>query len=235
MCGARMMFNPLAQKTVKQVVQYLPANFAVIDLGNQTFVGENFTTKSFYESLGASSYLALDVNKKMDAMVCDLNEEIPFASTKFGYLRVGTDLVVNNGTSEHLFNQGTVFKNIHELCKLNGVMLHILPLTPWINHGFYNYNPIFFRDLARANSYKILFYWLGNRWSDVEDVTDNEKIFKEKNPTELLEIIQKIYGIAPIHKDIFNVVALQKTNSNSFEYPMQNKYIKDIEGEIKSK
>ena len=34
-------------------------------------------------------------------------------------------------------------------------MLNILPFIDWINHGFYNFNPIF-ADLAASNNYEII-------------------------------------------------------------------------------
>jgi hypothetical protein len=35
-------------------------------------------------------------------------------------------------------------------------------MTTWINHGFFNFNPVLFRDLAYANNYEWCFLWLGN-------------------------------------------------------------------------
>lgn len=224
-----MMFNPLAQKATKKCVEFLPEKFSVCEMGNQTFVGEKFNSvKDWYMHLGATEYLAIDTNTKKDAVIGDLNTDIAGAFEK-------SDLVTNNGTSEHLFNQAQVFKNIHSLCKLNGLMLHILPLTPWINHGFYNYNPIFFRDLARVNNYDILFYWIANRWADGREIDNLNEIFIEKNPVVLTRIIKEVYDVAPIHKDVFNVVCLRRTTTKSFKTPMQGKYIKDVEGNIPSK
>ena len=45
------------------------------------------------------------------------------------------DLVINNGTGEHVFNQHALFLNFHNLTKINGIMLNILPFIDWINHG----------------------------------------------------------------------------------------------------
>ncbi|MEQ8736392.1 MAG: hypothetical protein RIC29_15820 [Rhodospirillaceae bacterium] len=42
-------------------------------------------------------------------------------------------------------------------------MLHVLPMTPYLNHGFYNYYPTLFSDIAVANKYKWLFLWFGGR------------------------------------------------------------------------
>ena len=223
------IFNPLAQLATKECTDYLPDKFSVVEIGNQTFVGEG-NTKDYYVSLGAVSYIAIDVNERMDAIICDLN----YPLNNFLKSR-RTSLVTNNGTSEHLFNQAQVFENIHILCNTNGLMLHILPLTPWINHGFYNYNPIFFRDLSRVNGYEILFYWIADRYGERHEVQPNEfdEIFRDKNPNVLLQIIDKIYKKEGFH-EVFNVVCFRKINDDKFKYPMQGKYRKDVEGIISS-
>ncbi len=45
---------------------------------------------------------------------------------------------------------------MHDLTKTDGVMLFVLPFYNWLNHGFYNYNPLLFVDLATAYNYDIL-------------------------------------------------------------------------------
>src|SRR3546814_7323570 len=96
----------------------------------------------------------------MGAKVVDLNKPIK----GHHYDLLGKfDLVTNNGTGEHIFNQDAVFENVHDLAKVGGAMLHILPMSPWVNHGFYNYNPILFRDIAAANRYEWLFMWVSDR------------------------------------------------------------------------
>ena len=221
------MFNPLAQLATKKCTDYLPDKFSVVEIGNQTFIGEG-NTKDYYVSLGANSYIAIDVNERLDAVICDLN----YPLNSFLKSRKAS-LVTNNGTSEHLFNQAQVFENIHILCGIDGLMLHILPLTPWINHGFYNYNPIFFRDLSRVNSYEILFYWIADRWGKKEEIESDEfeELFRDKNPKVLLDWIDMIYKPEGLH-EVFNVVCFRKINDDKFKYPLQSKYKKDVEGII---
>lgn len=63
------------------------------------------------------------------------------------------DIVVNFGTIEHIFNVFQFFENFHRWSKVGGYMIHGLPFSGWYDHGFYNFNPTFFWDLARANTY----------------------------------------------------------------------------------
>ena len=52
---------------------------------------------------------------------------------------------------------------MHNLTKKNGLLLHILPFIDWVNHGFYNFNPIVFADLAASNDYEIVKLSFANR------------------------------------------------------------------------
>lgn len=70
------------------------------------------------------------------------------------------DVVINNGTSEHIFNQANVFKFIHDHTKIDGVMLHWTPSIGCVDHGFFNIQPNLFLDLATANQYEIAFLGL---------------------------------------------------------------------------
>jgi hypothetical protein len=65
------------------------------------------------------------------------------------------DLVTNFGTSECLLDQSNVFKLMHDLASIGGILFNVLPMRR-SNHGFFNYNPCFFEWLAHANDYKML-------------------------------------------------------------------------------
>jgi hypothetical protein len=109
-------------------------------------------TATFFKALGFTSYDAIDVNSVYGSLVMDLNSDI---KERYGFDRT-FDLVTNNGTGEHIFNQYTVFRNMHQLTKVGGVLLFVLPFHNWLNHGFFNFNPILFGDLAAANGYRVL-------------------------------------------------------------------------------
>lgn len=207
-----MTFHPTMRKMVERVRPMLPEKSSVIEFGNQRFTaGRDFrSTKDFYESLGIS-YSAVDVNERMDSFILDLNEIHANPPT--------ADLITNNGTSEHIFNQWAVFENAHNMCRK--LMLHILPLTPWINHGFFNYNPILFRDLAAANSYTPVFTGIANRERHVIEL--GPEGFVEKRPEELIRKIRSISG------EVFVISVLEKHGNEPFKMPFQGKYKKDID------
>ncbi len=207
---------------VEEVRPLLPQKPKVIEFGNQRFTaGEDFkSTKAFYESKGFK-YVALDVNENLGAVICDLNVT--------GHKLEPADLVTNNGTSEHIFNQASCFQNAHEMCKVGGVMLHVLPFTPWLNHGFYNYNPILFRDLAAANDYEILETSIANR--SRQKIKLGEEGFVEKRPVDLIRNVDRLLPGG----EVFVVSVLRKTKEGPFKAPFQGKYKQDIaDGKLKA-
>jgi hypothetical protein len=114
--------------------------------------------RELYEALGFN-YGCLDLDPSFGSLRFDLNlDNVP--SNHAGRY----DFVTNHGTSEHLINQYNCFKVMHELCKPGGMMLHAVPFTVHLEHGFFNYQPNFFSALARYSAYETLGIWVGPDW-----------------------------------------------------------------------
>jgi hypothetical protein len=111
-----------------------------------------------YEGLGIK-YQCVDVDGRVGTLVLDMNFDGAPAEHKNRY-----GLVTNHGTSEHLLNQYNVFKMMHDFAKPGGIMIHAVPFTVHLEHGFFNYQPNFFECLARYNSYETLGLWVGPDW-----------------------------------------------------------------------
>jgi len=101
----------------------------------------------------AGEYSAVDPGTPGSRFRFDLNEPVPIAEQ--------FDLVLNIGTAEHIFNVYQFFKTAHERTVAGGLMMHSSPFTGWPDHGFFNFQPTFFFDLARANGYEILSFICG--------------------------------------------------------------------------
>lgn len=217
-----MTFNPAAALTIIAISDRVEAPKRAVEFGNQRYtaqrVKEASSTKDFYNQLGFE-YNAIDVNTERDSIVMDLNYNL---FGKYGYNET-FDLVTNIGTSEHIFNQDAVFQNAHNLCKVGGLMYHQLPFTPWINHGLFNYNPIFFSALSYANGYETEMFILCDREGSVIPEMKDEDLFREKRP-EVLEKALKDFG-----KNTFINVVYRKVTDAAFQMPFQGKYLKDIE------
>ena len=188
----------------------------------------DFVTKDYFQSIGFRDYKSIDINGAYDSYQFDLNKNI----SKTYNFNQKYDLVINNGTGEHVFNQYALFLNSHNLTKIDGIMLNIVPFIDWINHGFYNFNPIFFADLAASNNYKIEKISLANRdGAELKlNASDYSIMFEQIKPHTNDSKFNKMIEIAKtkIGKNILLVVVLKKLLNNKFKIPLQGKYLSDI-------
>ena len=109
-------------------------------------------TERYFKAIGFASYDAIDVNSLHGSLVMDLNTIL---KNQYKFDRT-FDVTTNNGTGEHIFDQSSIFENVHNLTEKGGLMIHCLPANNDINHGFYSFSPLLFMDLAAINDYDIL-------------------------------------------------------------------------------
>lgn len=106
--------------------------------------------KPFYEMLGFKEYYSFDINKKFNSISHDFNEKF-VDKNFFGKF----DLVTDFCACGHAFNIGEAYRTIHNLCKVNGLIIGVLPL--WKGNAFYTYDHHFYEGLAASNNYSITY------------------------------------------------------------------------------
>lgn len=226
-----MGFSNLITKAIDTVLPDLrDKNPRVIELGNQTLKNlkarneiyakygirpprELTSTKDWYLSVGFSSYLAVDVNTERDAVAFDLNLDI---GKQYDF-REQFDLVTNNGTGEHVFNQYMVFKNAHDLCRVGGYMIHVLPFYRWVDHGFYSYHPNLFPCLSNQNQYQLQQLWIATSDADKLCKLDVNKLSRHKGHRDELQLDTWT-------RDPMVAAVMKKTVDRPFESPIQTLY-----------
>jgi len=173
----------------------------------------------FYRALGFAGYEAIDINSRYGSHVMDLNQDV---DKEYGFSNT-YDFVVNTGTSEHVFNQAAFFRNAHNLAKPGGLMLHILPFTGYANHGFYNYQPNIFFDLAAVNGYSIMRFCLADR---------NDVLMDLIEPNDNAAYFLHHLGLATRNEknNTFLVTLLRRNTAAPFCFPCQGKYVAALEG-----
>lgn len=214
-----MTFNPASAISILKILKTvdLPDRDLAIDLGSQRYTSSHVfkadSTCDFYIKNGFKQYRSYDVNAAQYNVKCDLNEILPDRGI--------ASLVTNIGVGEHIFDQCSVFTNMHNLCKVGGVMFFHVPFAPWPNHGFYNFNPILFPALAYANKYEMLLFKIGDREGNITKLP-YEELVKELGDLALEQVVRVC------EKPLFVYCAFRKVVDANFKKPFQGKYRQDI-------
>jgi hypothetical protein len=92
-------------------------------------------------------------------------------------------------------------------------MIHDTPFVGWIDHGFYNFNPTFFWDLAAANQYHVyVFLYAETKPPKTVNLTSREQILQMAKSNE-------------IGKNALLCIALRRPDKAiPFRFPMQGYY-----------
>lgn len=145
-------------QTYQYILPFLKDVKSICDLGDQQFMScppfkEMSHTRDYFIEAGYN-YVSIDLNGLGGSHKIDLDKEI---KKEDYFFLVDFDLVLDLGTLEHVRNLYTGLKNVHNLCKVNGLMIHIVPSpNHWPLHGFNYMSTDFFYELAKTCNYEIL-------------------------------------------------------------------------------
>ncbi len=111
---------------------------------------ETTTLLSEITDLTNIDYHSFDVCPALTTELLDLNfDRLPNRHREY------YDVILNFGTTEHIFNQWNSFEVMHDAAKVGGIIYHQLPASGYLDHGYYCYTPLFFKELAEANGYVV--------------------------------------------------------------------------------
>src|SRR6266487_4037593 len=109
---------------------------------------KNTSDVVFFRLLGLTDIKALDYSAYENAeIIHDLNLPVP------NELRDRFDLIVDAGTTEHVFDVRQSLTNIAHMLKPGGRIIHISPANNYTNHGFYQFSPTLYFDYYSANAF----------------------------------------------------------------------------------
>jgi SAM-dependent methyltransferase len=120
----------------------------------------------------------LDVDDYEHAdIIHDLNQQIPNHFCQF-------DLILNQGTLEHVFDIRQALWNLSDLTRVGGQVVHMAPAA-FLNHGFYNFNALLFADFYRQSGWieEELFYLISPKV-----ILGDREIFARVRPDQLTSI-----------------------------------------------
>jgi len=106
----------------------------------------------FFECLGFTDVHSVDASDYEGAdFVHDLNQPGLAEVVDGPY-----DLVIDVGTMEHVFNVPGVLRNIFDVLKIGGSIIHVVPANNLVDHGFYQFSPVLFYQYYLENSYRLI-------------------------------------------------------------------------------
>jgi hypothetical protein len=181
----------------------------------QNVLSDGSVRSLFRDRYNISEYQDWDLNEHADKKI-DFGEPI---LPEFHRL-AGT--VLNSGTLEHIFKVSEAFKNIHDLTKIKGYMIHIVPVT-WYNHAFFNLNPMLLRSIATSNNYEQVveafhfscdpFSQNPNSGPSILITYNNKQIIKNSNA------IETIFSRSTLPSNILYMTAYRKKYDSPFISP----------------
>jgi len=146
------------QEEIIQKIGFQWQNIRICELGAMYMRTVDIPAKEYYiKEKKVLEHISIDWNGMYDSLPIDLCFPVPEE------LLNRFHLITDFGTIEHVDNQYQVFKNTHDICTKNGIMIHILPtLNYWKFHCRYFYTKEFFLKLAELCKYKTLDLKEGN-------------------------------------------------------------------------
>lgn len=106
---------------------------------------------TFFKSLFFRNIESLDVSNYENAsIIFDLNK--PKLPKK---LENRFDNIIDAGTMEHVFHLPNMLNNLFKMLKPHGRIIHILPSSNHMDHGFFMFSPTFFYDFYSINGFYI--------------------------------------------------------------------------------
>lgn len=102
--------------------------------------------QAFFLALGVDELVSIDaVDIDSPTMIGDLSKTLPEE------LHGQFDAVLDSGTMEHVANFTSCLENACRLAKVGGHVIHSIPSTNFLDHGYFSISPIFYVDFFAVN------------------------------------------------------------------------------------
>lgn len=129
---------------LSKVREIRPSN--IPDLAAKGFMDDH----TLFGALGFRTVDTMDFSDYESADITwDLNQPVPDA------MHGKYDLIIDAGTSEHIFHVPHVMANIYAMLKVGGRIIHGAPTSNFVDHGFFMFSPTFFFDFYETNKFDI--------------------------------------------------------------------------------
>lgn len=162
------------------------ATGSIVTYGVQNQIKTGYKHQNdLFKAMGFTTIHSLDYfTHQKPNIVADLNK--PIDKKYHGKY----DCVLDGGTMEHIFSPPDLLFNSVSLLKVGGRIIHLNPLTGWINHGFYQISPTLYFDFYSENGFSKPDY--RTRCDDVYEKRNGVKFPKWINSKKVLQLFTAI-------------------------------------------
>ena len=127
------------------------------------------------------------------------------------------DAVLDFGCLEHVFNFPVAWRNVVDLCRVGGHVLHALPANNLSGHGFYQFSPELFFNLYQASHG----FELRGLWFAVK--SESRYWWRVANPMAVRRRVNLCNG----HEVYMLVIARKLRDVGALPAPQQSDYAQD--------
>lgn len=107
--------------------------------------------KALFTALGYDGVESIDISDFEGAEhIVDMNYPLGKIDTVSRF-----DVLINNGSLEHIFHVPNCLDNITKMLKVGGHVIHMVPIHNWVDHGFYQISPGLLIDYYIANGFAV--------------------------------------------------------------------------------
>jgi hypothetical protein len=165
----------------------------------------------FLFAVGAKGFQVLDISNYESAQVIqDLNIPIPDS------LRNRYSVVMDIGTSEHVYDVAQSLANIRNLCSLGGQIMVLSPANRFLGHGFYQFSPeLFFRAFGQEFGFDINALYL------IKDAPFRQRWYQLSDPKNL----GRRGNISTGKRCFIGVIATKVSEPQDIHSPFQSDYV----------
>ena len=153
-----------------------------------SFPNKSWWSEEYFLNAYDSKLLSIDISsdESPDAIVNLANpyaicEEFPRGLSYF-------DIVIDLGTSEHIHSLLSSFYNAFLALKLGGCYIMSVPVTGWLGHGLYRFNPQYFLSVSLPGYFEIekLYFLNTSREFSFAELRENHHISEPDDRFNLL-------------------------------------------------
>ncbi len=182
-----------------------------------------------FRMFGFQEVHAMDISDHEGAdFVFDLN--LPVTEDLKGRF----DVILDGGTTEHVFNVPEAMKTISHMLKKEGIVVHSQPMAGYVDHGFYSFSPTFYHDYYTHNGFLPLIEEVefimeqdvkssSNKWKSLYSA--DYRLFNYWNDeNDLNGYVKHVLRDSSIGRVLLWFIAKKKEDREEYTFPMQGMY-----------